>query len=104
AQHLLRVGDHDEAASLFTHAASERLDEHALLSAEALARRALDGARTAKARARAANVVARALAAQGRWNDALTLDELIGSEQEETPDRRLRMASCAVEAGRPELA
>jgi len=104
ARHLLHIDDRDGAAALFTLAATNRLGEHALLSAEELARRALDVAVAGPLRADATDALARTLAAQGRWNDALALDESTGTEHGETPERRLRMASCAVEAGRPELA
>ena len=51
----------------------------------------------------AADALARALAAQGRWSDALELDEATVAEHGDTPERRLRRATCALDAGRPEI-
>jgi DNA-binding CsgD family transcriptional regulator/tetratricopeptide (TPR) repeat protein len=104
AGHLEQIGEHGEAALLLTAAASRRLDEHALLSAEALARRALDLAIDPPERKAASDTLARALATQGRWTDALTLDETADRAHGEDPARRRRMAACAVEAAQPDLA
>jgi DNA-binding CsgD family transcriptional regulator/tetratricopeptide (TPR) repeat protein len=104
AHHLLQIDEPDQAAELLVAAASQRLDQHALLGAEALATRALEVARSPSTRAAASDVVARALALQGRWTDALAFDEHAAVEFGETPERRRRMASCAVEAARPEVA
>ena len=44
------------------------------------------------------------LAAQGRWSDALELDDATVAAYGDDPDRRLRRAVCALDAGRPEVA
>ena len=102
--HLLAVGAEDQAASLLTAAADARLREHALLGAERLARAALDHAPTAAAQCDASDALARSLAAQGRWADALDVDRATDARHGETPARRHRMATCALESGRPEVA
>jgi len=104
AGHLAAAAEIDGAASLLTDAARRRLSEHALLGAEALARRALDLAREPETRAAAADVLARILEVQGRWTDALALDaETIGRHGADEA-RRLRMARCAIESAQPEVA
>jgi hypothetical protein len=104
AHHLLAAGAEDQAASLLTAAADARLREHALLGAERLARAALDHAATAAAQCDASDALARSLAAQGRWADALDVDRATDARHGETPARRHRMATCALESGRPEVA
>jgi DNA-binding NarL/FixJ family response regulator len=104
AQHLLAVGDHDGASRLLTTAADARLGEHALLGSERLARSALDHARAAATRAAAADALARSLAAQGRWSEALEVDASTVAERGEEPARSQRMAMSALEAGRPDVA
>jgi DNA-binding NarL/FixJ family response regulator len=104
AGHLAGIGEDNDAAALLTEAATARLDEHALLSAEALARRAFDLARAPTARVEASDMLARVLAVQGRWTDALVLDEAADREHGETAARRRRMAACAVEAAQPDVA
>jgi DNA-binding NarL/FixJ family response regulator len=104
AYHLERIGEHNEAAGLFTAASRQHLDEHALLGSEALARRALDLATTPAEREAASDALARGLAAQGRWTEALALDEAADREHGEQPARRHRMASCAMDAAQPEVA
>jgi DNA-binding CsgD family transcriptional regulator/tetratricopeptide (TPR) repeat protein len=104
AQHLEQIDEHDEAAELLAAAAAAQLAEHALLSAEVLARRALDLARVPAARAAASDTLARVLAAQGRWTDALALDTAADRDYGEQQDRRYRMATCAMDAAQPELA
>ena len=104
AHHLIHVGEDDDAAALLATAADIRVDEHALLNAEALAQRAFDLARAPATRASAADARARALAAQGRWLEALDVDRATVAEHGETSPRQHRMAISAIEAGRPELA
>jgi DNA-binding CsgD family transcriptional regulator/tetratricopeptide (TPR) repeat protein len=104
AHHLTHVGEHDEAAALLATAAEIRVDEHALLNAELLAQRAFDLARSPSARASASDARARALAAQGRWSDALDVDQATVADHGETSPRQHRMATSAIEAGQPELA
>jgi ATP/maltotriose-dependent transcriptional regulator MalT len=104
AHHLEQIGEHDVAAALLTTAATTSLAEHALLGAEALARKAVELARAPQTRDEASDALARALAVQGRWSDALALDEEAVSEHGATPTRRNRMALCAVEAARPDIA
>ena len=104
ARHLIAVGAHDDAAALLTAAALARLDEHALLGAERLARSALELARTSATGASAADALAQSLAAQGRWLAALEVDAATSSQHGETPARRHRMATSAIEGSQPELA
>jgi DNA-binding NarL/FixJ family response regulator len=104
AGHLLAVGADDDAAGALTAASEGLLNRHALLGAERAARAAREGARSPSIRAAASDALARALAAQGRWAEALDLDESTVAEHGDTPDRRLRRATCALDAGRLELA
>jgi DNA-binding CsgD family transcriptional regulator/tetratricopeptide (TPR) repeat protein len=104
ARHLHEVGESEEAVALLTAAANVQLRRHALLSAETLAREALELASGPEARTAASDALASALAVQGRWTDALALDEVADRENGETRERRRRMAACAVEAAQPEIA
>jgi predicted ATPase len=104
ARHLCAVGATDEAVPQFVSAAVSQLDEHALLAAEGLAREALRISHTADQRSLAADGLARVLAAQGRWSEALDIDTATSAQHDETAERRVRMAECALELGRPELA
>lgn len=104
AHHLTQIGEHDNAATLLAAAAEIRVDEHALLNAEALAERAFDLARAPGVRASASDARARALAAQGRWSEALDVDQATVAEHGETSARQHRMATSAIDAGQPELA
>ena len=104
ARHLGTIGEDDDASVLLTDAASARLDAHTLLSAESLARQAGEWAREPSTRAASSDVLARVLAAQGRFVEALALDESADRAHGEQPARRRRMAACAVEAARPDLA
>jgi DNA-binding CsgD family transcriptional regulator len=104
ARHLSALGADDDVATTLTVAAEGWLADHALLAAERAASAALEAARAPSVRAAAADALARALAAQGRWSDALDLDEATVAEHGETPERRLRRASCALDAGRPDVA
>jgi DNA-binding CsgD family transcriptional regulator/tetratricopeptide (TPR) repeat protein len=100
AQHLLALGEHDEAAAQLARCALRDLGDHALLNAEAQARAARDAARSDDARDLTGDTLARVLVAEGRWNEAFEIDEAA----RDTPARRERMAICAVETGRVELA
>ena len=104
AGHLMALGAHDEVATTLAVAADGWLNDHALLAAERAASAAVSAARAASVRAAAADALARTLASQGRWSDALDLDEATVAEHGDTPERRLRRASCALDAGRPEVA
>ena len=75
-----------------------------MLAAERLARAALERAPGEAERVDAADALARALAAEGRWSDALDVDRATVARHAETPARRERMAISALEAGRPEIA
>ena len=105
AQHLEQIGERDEAARLLTAAATARLDEHALLErGSAGSTRARISATASATRAAASDALAAVLAVQGRWTDALALDEATDREHGEQIERRHRMASCAMDAALPELA
>jgi DNA-binding CsgD family transcriptional regulator len=104
AAHLAAAGDHDEAAGLFAAAAIRELGDHALLGAERLARQAEEQARSAPARVTAADALAAVLAAQGRWSEALAVDQETVAESGETADRRHRMVAAALDAGDVDLA
>jgi DNA-binding CsgD family transcriptional regulator len=104
ALHLEGAGDLDAAAEALTSAASSELAAHALLSAERLARRAQQLARADQQRAAAADALASVLVAQGRWAEALALDQSTVESSGETRARRQRMASAALEAGFNDLA
>jgi DNA-binding CsgD family transcriptional regulator len=92
AGHLAAAGESDEAAALFAAAAAGELGAHALLGAESLAHRA------------AADALAAVLTAQGRWAEALEVDQATVSESGDSPERRHRMAEAALEAGYPDRA
>ena len=98
AHHLAQIGERDEAAGLLVEAAAAHLADHALLSAEAVAQRALDLAAVANVRADASDALARILAVQGRWTEALALDTAADREHGEQAARRYRMATCAMDA------
>jgi DNA-binding CsgD family transcriptional regulator/tetratricopeptide (TPR) repeat protein len=104
AAHLTAAGDRDEAAGLFAAAAIRELGAHALLSAERLARQATEQARSATARTAAADALAAVLAAQGRWSEALTVDQATVAASGETADRRHRMVAAALDGGDIDLA
>ena len=104
AGHLEAADNCDEAATLFAVAAAGELGVHALLGAESLARRAVGLARTAGTRAPAADALAAVLIAQGRWAEALEIDEATVGESGDSTGRRHRMAEAALEAGYPDRA
>jgi len=104
AAHLAAAGDGDAAAGLFAAAAAGELAAHALLGAEGLARRAIGLAAAPATRAAAADALAAVLAAQGRWAEALDIDEATVAGIGDSADRRQRMAAAALEAGYPERA
>ena len=104
AAHLAAAGDGNAAAGLFAAAAAGELAAHALLSAESLARRAAGLAVAPATRAGAADALAAVLAAQGRWAEALDIDEATVAGIGDSADRRQRMAAAALEAGYPERA
>jgi hypothetical protein len=104
AEHLASAGDGEEAAVLFAAAAIRELDAHALLDAEHLARRSLEVARYKESTAAGADALAAVLAAQGRWAEALEIDESTVRAAGDTRARRHRMAAAALEAGHPDRA
>ncbi|HEY7104873.1 MAG TPA: AAA family ATPase [Acidimicrobiia bacterium] len=104
AGHLAAVGADDDAAGLLVAAAAQLERDHALLGAERAAMAALELARTGPTRELAADELARVVAAQGRWAEALALDEATVAAYGDTAERRLRRATAALDAGRPELA
>lgn len=104
AHHLAAVHEDDEASSTLVAVARVRRRQHGLLASESAALGALELARAPETRAAALDALAEALAAQGRWTEALDRDSTTVAEFGEDPDRRLRMATSALESGRPELA
>jgi DNA-binding CsgD family transcriptional regulator len=104
AAHLAAAGDDDAAAGLFAAAAAGELAAHALLGAESLARRAAGLAVAPATRAAAADALAAVLAAEGRWAEALDIDEATVAGIGDSADRRQRMAAAALEAGYPDRA
>ncbi len=102
AHHLAAVSELDDAAFALAEASSRRLSEYAPLAAEQAGRSGLELARSAPARAAAADALARSLVAQGRWAEAWQLYSATVAEHGDTPERQLGMASTALEAGRPE--
>jgi DNA-binding CsgD family transcriptional regulator len=97
ASHLAATGDDDGAASALIDAADVSRRAHALLRAESLAARARQLARAADVVDRADDSIAAAFAAQGRWKEALALDEATTARSGRTPERWMRMASCALD-------
>jgi DNA-binding CsgD family transcriptional regulator/tetratricopeptide (TPR) repeat protein len=104
ARHLAAANEDDGAACALVAAAECWLTDHALLAAEQSALDALARARDPSTRAAAADMLARSLAAQGRWTNALDRDAATVAEHGATPPRQHRMAICAIEAGQPERA
>lgn len=104
AHHLTQIGEGDGAAELLVTAARMTAEQHSLLGAEALARTACGVARSPQARMAASHLLAGVLAKQGRWAEALELDQATDREHADSPERTQRMAACAVEAGRRPMA
>jgi DNA-binding CsgD family transcriptional regulator/tetratricopeptide (TPR) repeat protein len=102
--HLAAAGDRAEAAAAFSTAAMGELRNHALLSAERFARTAAEMAQRTATRTVAADALAAVLTAQGRWAEALAVDDATTTESGPTDPRRQRMASAALEAGYPDRA
>jgi len=102
--HLAAAGEPDAAAEALTSAARADLQRHALLSAERLARGAVEVASAAETSAQASDALAAVLSAQGRWAEALALDQSTAAELGATAERRQRMALSALEAGNADLA
>ena len=90
--HLAAAGDLDGAASAYVTSALFELRTHALLSADRLARMAAEIAQAPATRAAAADALATVLSAQGRWAEALAVDEVTVAESGQTNQRRQRMA------------
>ena len=104
AGHLAAVGVCDDAAVALVAAAAQLVDDHALLGAERAARAALGLARAGSVRAAAADQLAAVLTAQGRWTDALALDDSTVLVHGDGPARRRRRIACALDAGVPDVA
>jgi ATP/maltotriose-dependent transcriptional regulator MalT len=104
ARHLELAGDGEAAADLLVAAADAHVAEHALATGEAATRRAYALAITPALRERAAELLARTLALQGRWADALELDEDAERSFGEGVERLHRMAECALDAADPDRA
>ena len=75
AAHLAAAGDGDDAAGLFAAARAANSRPTPCSAPSSLARRGVDLARTAGIRATAADTLAAVLVAQGRWAEALEIDE-----------------------------
>ena len=97
AMHLAAIGELDAAASALVDAATICGQAHALLRAESLARRAGALATSPELVDAASDALAAALAAQGRWNDALAQDQATTTRSGYSPDRWIRMARCALD-------
>ena len=104
AAHLRAVGATDDAALALIAAASAHVATHASLAAEQAATAAASLAESTPVRVCAADALAESLATQGRWQEALELDVVTTTDRGPLASREERMAACAVEAGRPELA
>jgi DNA-binding CsgD family transcriptional regulator/tetratricopeptide (TPR) repeat protein len=97
AMHLAAIGELDAAANALVDAAAICRHAHALLRAESLARRAGALASAPELVDAASDALAAALAAQGRWNDALAQDQATTTRSGYSPDRWIRMARCALD-------
>ena len=97
ATHLRAIGRDDDAAALLVTASGRSLHDHALLEGERLARAALALAERPELHADAGDALGAALATQGRWHEALAVDQATVAEHGQTPDRWLRMAQCALD-------
>jgi len=97
AAHQAATGDRDGAARALIEAADLSRRAHALLRAEALAGRARVLAAAPEVVDGADDAIAAALAAQGRWKEALAIDEATTSRRGRTAERWMRMASCALD-------
>jgi DNA-binding CsgD family transcriptional regulator/tetratricopeptide (TPR) repeat protein len=102
--HFAAAGDRGGAIEAYVTAALQELRNHALLSAEKLARTALEMAEVTATRVVPADALATILTAQGRWAEALAVDDVTVAESGQTDQRRQRMASAALEAGYPDRA
>jgi class 3 adenylate cyclase/tetratricopeptide (TPR) repeat protein len=97
ASHLEATGDGDGAAMALATAADVSRRGHALLRAEALAERARLVAESGDAVDAADDALAAALAAQGRWSDALAIDQATAARSGHSTDRWIRLARCALD-------
>src|SRR5207302_8627598 len=95
--HLTMTADQDGAAGALIDAAGVSVRAHALLRAEALAERARHLTRSSDLVDAAGDALAAVLAAQGRWTDALELDQAATARSGHSPDRWMRMARCALD-------
>jgi DNA-binding CsgD family transcriptional regulator/tetratricopeptide (TPR) repeat protein len=98
AAHLAAIGDTDGAVRALVEAARISLAAHALLRAESLATRARELATAASVVGAADDALAAVLAAQGRWAEALELDQATARRAPFSEDRWIRMARSALDA------
>ena len=97
AGHLQAVGEHDRAARALVDAAVVAQERHATMRAESLAARAGELALDASAVDAADDARADALAAQGRWGEALEVDRRTVARRGRTAARWRRMVRCALD-------
>jgi DNA-binding NarL/FixJ family response regulator/tetratricopeptide (TPR) repeat protein len=97
AIHLFAAGEEDAAAAALVDAAASAQRGHALLRAEALAGQAQQWASSIRLVDLADDAMASALSAQGRWAEALTIDNLTVARAGHAPGRWMRMAQCALD-------
>jgi DNA-binding CsgD family transcriptional regulator len=97
AHHLEAVGDDDAAAGALVDATTKCVVAGAFLRAEALAERAGRLAALPATVSAAADALAAALAAQGRWADALAVDAATVERDGHTAGRWMRMARGALD-------
>lgn len=104
ASHLVATGAFDRAADALIEASAISRRGHALLRAEALAERARGHARSSTVVDAAADALAAALGAQGRWAAAIALDQATVARSGHSPERWMRMARCALDGRLLEVA
>jgi DNA-binding CsgD family transcriptional regulator len=104
AAHLVAVDRVDEAAGLLATASERATQDRLPLQGEAVARRARALATSAGIVVTASDALARALAAQGRWTEALDVDRETVARFGQESSRWTRMAECALDARRHDVA
>ena len=100
ALHLRAIGDHDGAARLLVRVARRNLLAQGPISAEAALREALTIAKSQEVVREAQDAMAETLGALGQWEEALRLDSSLLGGQGDDPERLMRMARNAAQAGR----
>ncbi|HEU5003328.1 MAG TPA: AAA family ATPase [Actinomycetota bacterium] len=105
AGHLVAAEDPDGAARALIDSAGLNRRAHRLLRAESLAQRARRLAVAPGVTDAAADALADVLAAQGRWGEALELDQAAaeGAGSSVGAERWVRMTRCALDARMPDL-